>query len=633
MTSTITNTPVSRSQRIQELRQRRTSSTAYSTLVESTDTPPKVAILCRVSTTKQANEGTIEVQLAQCKELLAKHFGTSGDRVLVTTSLNEGYNLESKDERFSFWHVMRQITAGEVNALIVPNMSRLIRGRNLQLNAEIRTILNKHRVRIITSEGVRQHNPTDVSSDLVDNVTDTIGIIDKKMMVTRLQNARRFSLQRHRKFRVGIPPLGYRCLVTGSGRNKEYEYKLVESEAAIVRDIFALYVGAPTKSMPQASKPLGIAALAKHLMLHGVSRKSWLAEIPEKHQSNQIGDRWTGVGISMILKNPIYMGKLVIRFKETNRDSPYYGEEILEALDVPAAVTEELWAQAEKLRTSKYSKLVAQAKDSPGYEANFLNGMIICSQCGCRLTAVKPKRNYEVQTRYRCTSDSTKHNHENRHRSFIAEEVDTVVAKALTTYLLEGTLEEKLYPQIPTSMRKYHEQLQVNIARVDKQLETLLDLHLEGEIDRATYQEKKRSVTTKRRELIEKLESQTTLEAPAETRATLKMLRQQLTKASPSKIYRILRLTTEHLIQSIRIIGMSELDIKQMSEKELHEHYRSGRLARRDLETRFTPSIAARKFGFNHRVSRLDYNIAITWNTGTEETLPVLDWTGWKSFS
>jgi DNA invertase Pin-like site-specific DNA recombinase len=593
------------------------SDVSFDRCLDKSTESPKVAILCRVSSKRQTVEETIDIQHDQCKQLLARYFPEhQTEEILVYTSLNEGYSLEEKDLRFSFWTVMDLIKRGEVNTIITVHNSRMFRGRNLQVNAEISTILRRHRVTVITMDGRRQVDPTDTTADVVESVYVNLGVAEKKQMTSRLQLSRRWRVRMQGRWRPTVVPYGYDIRVKGSGGSREYVYEIVEQEAQIIRDVFRLYLGLTTEKVPATIGPApGMNEIANHLNRLGYTRHSWIPRIPPNHRAAKAGATWTGAFISRLMANPMYFGQMVVHFKEPPEDSPYQDAGFVKKIPVPPTVDRELWERAAEIKMVRRAR-VSLLMDSPAQGLNFLHRLIVCSTCQARLRGQKDTLGHRF---YGCWKPREK---DEKHRSYRAVDIELIVGHLLQGWMMAGTLLDRLYPEDLDleAERRELERLERAHNSLKDQLNVLTREYARGEIDLDQYKHVKSEIVKERHVVgarIKQVRAMVGQSCTRELGTLVEGFQERLKSADPPSKAPLLRAAASSLVERIEVEELPELDLQSLTEAELQHHYNRGRITRADLATRWHPTTCHRKFGpSGRRRQPLNYRLHIHWKTG-----------------
>ena len=288
------------------------------------------------------------------------------------------------DNRPEYQKIMRAIEANDVETLIVEDQSRLTR------DTDIGDLLNKFKfngVRFIAiHDGIdTKREGTEINAQ-VKGLVNNISIIDHAKRVRRGLEGRALDVDGA----TGDHPFGYRTewvdpveggQYIGNGPKPKRKVVINEEEAAIVRDVFHMFV----------ADGLSLNEIARRLN----DRKAPLGA----RGSSKTG--WSAGRVRMVLKNLKYCGKWVwgkhrtVKYKGHRRNEKADKQDVV-VLERPhlAIVTEETWTLAEKrfqrfkeiagpnAGKAKRKKLGLYARE---YPFNLLSGVLFCSECGTRL--------------------------------------------------------------------------------------------------------------------------------------------------------------------------------------------------------------------------------------------------------
>lgn len=592
---------------------------------------PKVAIYCRVSSVKQANEDTIAVQLATCHKLLAKHFGPSGGESLVGIYQDEAYNLEQYESNRNFWRLMQDVKDGRVNRVIISSESRIFRGSSSKLRGSINDILREARAVLISSEGESKFKPSHTTDRIKLAVTQELGAINKIEMVRTLQNARRTRLEEEKNFRPSIHPYGYRLSVQREGKRKVTTYLIHTDEAAIVHDIFALYTGQKPKTVPapDVSGPIGIKRIAGLLNESGYNKQSYLDSL-HPGQAAAVRLDFTPMGITHIIRNPAYMGNAVVFFKETDSKSVYDGSALLQKIPVPAIITEETYVAAQRIREGKSSIIKAQFETS-AQGRNWLHASVRCIACGW------PLRGFTSSKGDRYYGCPRKKVDDKEHRTIRAEDLEQAIQKRLfelfdKNFSMEGLLAALNAKSSSSSVTLRDEQSKLlkSRAQLQDKLARLIDGFTDGIIPRDAYLAKKAVIDADSLECDKRLgeieavlggEARKTVEYSsrlADIKRALEKLKNPESRQSPA----FLRLLLKASVDRIELLPVTRPAVEGMSTEEVQEAFRKGLIVPKDLtQAGWSWRRISSLLGKSGRKTPLDFKIRMTWINNMQEEI------------
>lgn len=177
---------------------------------------------------------------------------------------------------------------------------------------------------------------------------------------------------------------------------------------------------------------------------------------------NKYGVRLNYESVYRFLQNPIYTGRY--------RDNPNYCEPI---------ISKELFDRvqadfAERRKTKK----------APTGRIYLFSGLIVCSECGRRMTASPGNKECRHPELYRCPGHLFGHTCTNR--------------KNTTEYMIEQTLLQIISEALEGETRRYKvaqkEKPSVNKAAVKQKLNRLKELYIDGDITKDEYTTQKKSL-------------------------------------------------------------------------------------------------------------------------------------------
>ena len=288
------------------------------------------------------------------------------------------------DNRPDYQRLMRAVEANEVDVIIVEDQSRLTR------DTDIGDLLNRFKfngVRFIAiHDGIDTEKKGTELNAHFKGVVNHMFVADHALRVRRGLEGRALDVDGA----TGDHPFGYRtewadpvegAQYTGNGPKPKRKVVINEEEAAIVRDIFHMFV----------VDGLSLNEIARRLN----DRKAPLGA----RGSSKTG--WSAGRVRMALKNLKYCGKWVwgknrtVKYKGHRRNEKADKQNVV-VLERPhlAIVSEEIWTLAEKrfqrfkeiagpnAGKAKRKKLGMYARE---YPFNLLSGVLYCSECGTRL--------------------------------------------------------------------------------------------------------------------------------------------------------------------------------------------------------------------------------------------------------
>ena len=438
-----------------------------------------VAFYARVSSQRQAEELTIQSQVAALRQRIAQ----------------DGFALEEErcfsDEGFSGSTLVRPALerlrdlahCGGIDRLYVHSPDRLARRYVYQML--LLEEFNKHGVDVVFLNGDLQHQSPE--GNLLLQMQGMFAEYERAKILERTRRGRRFAARQGKVSVLGHAPYGYRYVRKHEG-DGEARYEIVLEEAKVVREVFA-WVGV---------EGLSLGNVAERLKERGVPTATGKA-------------RWDRATIRGLLCNPAYTGtakfgktRLISRSpghrpprgapavprrdKVTSATSP----EEQEPIPVPALVSEELFqAAAERLEENRRR----QREQKRG--ANFLlSGLLVChccgsAYCGRTMRFPAPRRPYVY---YRCLgTDKYRHSGETicKNKSVNGPLLEESVWSDVCSLLKDPTrlrqeLERRLERQPDAEFDVSHREQ--SIATLKRRLARLVDAYENGWLEKDEFE-------------------------------------------------------------------------------------------------------------------------------------------------
>lgn len=302
----------------------------------------RAIIYARVSTQRQADDGvSMESQIEQCR-VKAQALGTE----VVEVFRDDGVSGRS-DKRPGFQAALAYCAAHKVSHFVCWSTSRF--GRNLE-----EALKNAKQLLEWGTKAAYVHQDIDLDTDAGWMLGVMTGMMDEiySRNVARDTLRSMITASRDGFFVGGRAPFGYRIERVG----KRSKLAVHEDDSAIVRMMFALAL----------NEGLGAQAVALRMNAAGLLRN---------------GKTWGKNSVSIILKNPSYMGVRLfnqIKFK-TREAKP--ADEVVRVASHPAIVSKE-----------DFEKVQAMMKDRTPHEVGgtakscfAFTGLLKCGICGDQL--------------------------------------------------------------------------------------------------------------------------------------------------------------------------------------------------------------------------------------------------------
>ncbi|WDL99183.1 recombinase family protein [Alicyclobacillus sp. ALC3] len=317
-----------------------------------------VALYVRVSTEEQAEYGySIDAQLDTLRTFCKLHGKTITDEYVERGV--SGTTIEGRPELLRMLHDAER---GNFSELLVWRINRLSRKQ-----LDLMQIMKQ-----LEQLGVGFESFTekfDTSSPMGKFALQMMGAVGELERNTIVENVKSGMKQRARRgqWNGGIV-LGYETTqlkASGNRRERVTTLEVVPEEAAIVRRIFEMY----------GTSGLGLKAIANRLNHEG-------------HRTKK-GNPFSVYGVSEILRNPLYVGKIRYNVRENWAEKRRKGinkHPIIADGEHQPIVSQELWDQVQALYDKK------SGRPPRVFQGSFpLTGLLRCPQCGSGMVAHRVK--------------------------------------------------------------------------------------------------------------------------------------------------------------------------------------------------------------------------------------------------
>lgn len=407
----------------------------------------KVYTYTRVSTAMQIDGYSLDAQKSRMKA-----FAEFNDYEIAHEYEDAGKSGKSIEGRTQFNQMMEDIKTGKdgVSFVLVFKLSRF--GRNAADVLSTLQVMQDFGVNLICVE-----DGIDSSKDagkLMISVLSAVAEIERENIRVQTMEGR-IQKAREGKWNGGFAPYGYK-LVDG-------RLEINEEEAPAIRTIYEQYVTTDS----------GANGIAKYLEKHGISK------VQRQNGKNPLFDARL---IRMILKNPVYCGKIAYGRRKTEKVHGTRNEYrlveqenflLVDGLH-EAIVPEDVWQAAQ-------IKLAAQAKryehvNKGKYECtHLLSGIVKCPVCGVGMygnKCVKRKADgskYKDFYYYGCKHRSMTRGHKCDYKKQIRKEllddaVAEVICKLVSNPRFAAMMQEKINMKVDTTA------IEQEISNYEKQL-------------------------------------------------------------------------------------------------------------------------------------------------------------------
>ena len=393
----------------------------------------KVYTYTRVSTTMQTDGYSLDAQKARMKA-----YADYNDYEIVGTYEDAGKSGKSIEGRIEFNRMMEDIESGKdgISFVLVFKLSRF--GRNAADVLSTLQVMQDFGVNLICVE-----DGIDSSKDagkLMISVLSAVAEIERENIRVQTMEGR-IQKAREGKWNGGFAPYGYQ-LIDG-------KLQINEEEAKAIRTIFEQYV----------HTDIGANGVAKYLENHGIRK------IQRQNGKNPLFDAHL---VRLILKNPVYCGKIAYGRRKTEKIHGTRNEYHLVEQDNyilvdgqhDAIIEEDVWqaAQVKLLAQAKKYEHVNRGKDT---KTHLLSGIVKCPVCGAGMYGNKSIKRKKDGTKYKdfyyygCKHRTMTRGHKCDYKKQIREEllddaVAEVIVKLVGNPKFAAMMQEKINCKVDT---------------------------------------------------------------------------------------------------------------------------------------------------------------------------------------
>ena len=425
----------------------------------------KVYTYKRVSTAMQIDGYSLDAQRSRMKA-----YADFNDYEIVGEYEDAGKSGKSIEGRMQFRQMMEDVKSGKDNIsyVLVFKLSRF--GRNAADVLSTLQVMQDFGVNLICVE-----DGIDSSKDagkLMISVLSAVAEIERENIRVQTMEGR-IQKAREGKWNGGFAPYGYQ-LVNG-------KLEINEEEAVAIRTIYDQYV----------NTDIGSNGISKYLENHGIRK------IQRQNGKNPLFDAHL---VRLILKNPVYCGKIAYGRRKTEKvhgtRNEYHLVEQENFLLVDglheAIIPEDVWNAAQ-------AKLIAQAKKyehvnkGKNERTHLLSGIVKCPICGAGMYGNKSIKYKKDGTKYRdffyygCKHRGMQRGHKCDYRKQIREEllddaVAEVIVKLVSNPHFAAMMQEKINMKVDTTaidqeITNYEKQLRQDYAIKSKLIEEIDNLN------------------------------------------------------------------------------------------------------------------------------------------------------------
>lgn len=424
----------------------------------------KVYTYKRVSTAMQIDGYSLDAQRARMKA-----YADFNDYEIVGEYEDAGKSGKSIEGRLQFRQMMEDVKSGKDNIsyVLVFKLSRF--GRNAADVLSTLQVMQDFGVNLICVE-----DGIDSSKDagkLMISVLSAVAEIERENIRVQTMEGR-IQKAREGKWNGGFAPYGYQ-LVNG-------KLEINEEEAVAVRTIYDQYV----------NTDIGSNGISKYLENHGIRK------IQRQNGKNPLFDAHL---VRLILKNPVYCGKIAYGRRKTEKVHGTRNEYHLVEQDNfllvdglhETIIPEDVW-NAAQVKLAAQAKKYEHVNKGKNERTHLLSGIVKCPICGAGMYGNKSIKHKKDGTKYKdffyygCKHRSMQRGHKCDYKKQIREEllddaVAEVIVKLVSNPNFATMMQEKINMKVDTTaidqeIENYEKQLRQDYSIKSKLMEEIDNL-------------------------------------------------------------------------------------------------------------------------------------------------------------
>lgn len=418
--------------------------------------------------------------IANQRKLIQEYASTHSDVCIVREAYDDGYTGTNYD-RPGFCVVMEAIESGEVDCVIVKDLSRL--GREyIETGKYLEMVFPDKGVRFIAINDDVDSDHRSQGDDILIPVKNLINETYCRELSKKLRA--QFRLQRSNgEFLGAFASYGYR-------KSADDKHKLVIDEyaAEVVRGIFSFKMqGYSQQAIADCLNRMGELPPSEYKKQQGLQYQSGFKSSEKS--------KWTAVTVRKILTNTLYIGELV----QGKRGTPNYKVKKMRER------RPEEWSVVKNNHEPIIDELIFMAvqrilqrdtRTSPNAETvQPLAGVLFCPDCGrtmCRRSVTRSRKKfyYYICSTNKRTGECTSH-------SFPQEKLEKAVLHAIQSQMQAIVKIEELFQQVSESNLLAVKRKRLDLAATQKEKEIedyerfrmkLYEAMTDGLIERGEYQ-------------------------------------------------------------------------------------------------------------------------------------------------
>jgi len=441
-----------------------------------------IALYARVSSEKQAKEGTIDSQVEALREYAKANNLTIShecldDGVTGTTLVRPGLDR------------LRDLIAEDlIQGILILSPDRLSRKQTHQIL--LMDEFKKQNIQVIFTSQQFEDN---AEGNLMLQIQAAVSEYERAKILDRTRRGRKYAVKNGQML-GSMAPYGYRFIPKGNGKPARWEIE--PSEIEIVRLVFDLYVNRHMKG----------TQIANYLKNEGFQTRSGTT-------------KWWCSVVYRILKSEAYIGNAYMyknsyveplktpkskkyRKVKNSAQKPRPRDEWI-SIPVTPSIDQNLWNGAQAL----LKKNAHSARRNNNKNEYLLRGLVVCGLCGC----MAPGYVSNQKTYYSCGAKRNKNIHSKPHAENIAVQhkpFDAKIWQGLTELLqdpenlkaqLEKRLDRKNTSHLPAT--NADTKTDKDLEKLDVQEKRILDAYRESIIDLDELKSQKEKIAAKRKTL------------------------------------------------------------------------------------------------------------------------------------
>jgi len=425
------------------------------------------ALYIRVSTDQQVERGeSLETQ----KSRLSQY---AKDKGLNPKVYEEAGFSAGSTNRPAYQRLLADIKEGKVASVTVTKLDRISRNLRDVVDLVYETF-EDHSVAFRALD--QQFDTSTPMGRVMVNMLATLGQWERETVSERVRIDMHHRAAKG-KWNGGPVPFGY---TTYAFEAKHFEEKGLTKEEALQK---ARAVCPEEKVLYPHPKQALLIKKIFEMYLEGKSQRRvthWLNT--EKFKTAR-GETWATSTVSRILKNPVYVGKMIygkrISLKSSKKIRKRKEEEWIKADGIHSPIIDE--ATFRKVQEI----LRLQSREPVRFHSeNLLSGLLRCGKCGGKMHGYYHEKNGHAWSYYRCTNHTHKGNSVCKGNSVDKVKVETAVIEALLSFnkskafvKMEKALEvfNKKICNKDTPLKEGKEKLEQENKQILKKKSTLLD--------------------------------------------------------------------------------------------------------------------------------------------------------------